>query len=330
MWMFSRSGLLTVRIAHPVRGDAVGATPVTGLLAGVLAIAMTACTGSTPAPTPSSPTSPSAAAPAPTPMASAPSSPSPSPVVDGATVYQEALNKAEAATSIGQSAQSKDDWLLVARRWQEAIALLKTIPATAPEQAQAKGKITEYERNLKAATKAAGAVQRSRPNTTVSVPEVASAPDPEPPPVAPASSTTDQPAATPIASKPSSVKAPGIFEVPIKRRDSGTPVIDVLFNGSQRFEMIVDTGASGTVITQEMARALGVVPIGEARVNTASERGVKVSIGIIKSMQVSGAIAMDVPVAIGNSALDVGLLGHDFFGDYDMVLKSNSIEFRHR
>ncbi len=314
-----------------VSGDSLRLSPVIIMLAGLVAIAMTACTGSNPTASPTPSANPTTAVPASAPVASAPSpSASPSPVVDGAKVYQEALNKAEAATSISQSAQSKDDWLLVAKRWQEAIALLKTIPTTAPEQVQAKAKLTEYERNFKAATQASGKVQRSRPTTTVSMPEVASAPESEPASVTPAATTTPQPTATPMATKPSSVKAPGVFEVPIKRRDSGTPVIEVLFNGSQRFEMIVDTGASGTVITQEMARALGVVTIGEARVNTASERGVRVPIGIIKSMQVSGAIAMDVPVAIGNSALDVGLLGHDFFGDYDMVLKSNTIEFRHR
>ncbi len=325
MWKLSRCGSVN---------------SVTGLLLSLLSVGITACTGGSDPASQSAPSvaSPMANAPMADPMArasispqpSASSSPSPSPIVDGAKVYQQALDKAEAATSIGQSAQSKEDWLLVAKRWEEAIALLKTIPTTAPEQVQAKGKITEYERNLKSATKAAGTVKRSRPDTTVSAPNVASVPEPEASPQASVAPPTAQPTPSSIAAKPSSVKAPDVFQVPIKRRDSGTPVIEVLFNGTQRFEMILDTGASGTVITQEMARALGVVPIGEARVNTASERGVKVPIGIIKSMQVSGAIAMDVPVAIGNSALDIGLLGHDFFGDYDIVLSANTVEFRHR
>ncbi len=342
MWTLARSGSVKLVFANwlhrnwlrqnSVRPTPAVVNPVTGVVAGVVAIAMTACTGSNPTASPSPPASPIAVTPAAAPVANVPSpSAPPSPVVDGAKIYQQALDKAAAATSISQSAQSKDDWMLVVKRWQEAIALLKTVPTTAPEQVQAKGKLTEYERNLKAATRAAGTVTRSRPSTTtISLPEVANAPEPvtptDPPPVTP----TPQAPATPVATKPSSVKAPGVFQVPIKRRDSGTPVIEVLFNGTQRFEMIVDTGASGTVITQEMARALGVVPIGEARVNTASQRGVRVPIAIVKSIQVSGAIAMDVPVAIGNSALDIGLLGHDFFGDYDMVLSSNTIEFRHR
>ena len=45
----------------------------------------------------------------------------------------------------------------------------------------------------------------------------------------------------------------GVFRVPIKRRSGKTPVIDVTFNGNQVFEMILDTGASGTLITQQMA-----------------------------------------------------------------------------
>ena len=40
-----------------------------------------------------------------------------------------------------------------------------------------------------------------------------------------------------------------VFRVPIKRRSGRTPVIDVTFNGGQSFEMIVDTGASKTLIT---------------------------------------------------------------------------------
>ncbi|MHC5830812.1 MAG: retroviral-like aspartic protease family protein, partial [Nostoc sp.] len=70
----------------------------------------------------------------------------------------------------------------------------------------------------------------------------------------------------PVATKPlsperglpsSAVLIPdeAVFTAPIKRRIGGTPIVEVTFNGQQKFEMIVDTGASGTVITQEMADA---------------------------------------------------------------------------
>ena len=44
----------------------------------------------------------------------------------------------------------------------------------------------------------------------------------------------------------------GVYRVPIKRRLASTPVIDVTFNG-KKFEMILDTGASSTLITQRIA-----------------------------------------------------------------------------
>ena len=41
----------------------------------------------------------------------------------------------------------------------------------------------------------------------------------------------------------------GVHIIPIKHRRSGIPVIDVKFNDKYIFEMMLDTGASGVVIT---------------------------------------------------------------------------------
>ena len=54
----------------------------------------------------------------------------------------------------------------------------------------------------------------------------------------------------------------GVYRIPIKRRSGNTPIIDVTFNGQKTFEMIFDTGASGTLITQSMANALQLKPSG--------------------------------------------------------------------
>jgi predicted aspartyl protease len=131
------------------------------------------------------------------------------------------------------------------------------------------------------------------------------------------------PAATPTNSS-------GVFQTRIKRRYRGIPVIDVVFNGrngTQVYEMIVDTGASGTVITGSMAQYLGVTPVGVANVDTASQRGVKVPLGYINLIEVNGATAQNVLVTI-QPALDIGLLGHDFFGKYDVTVKRDIVEFR--
>lgn len=135
--------------------------------------------------------------------------------------------------------------------------------------------------------------------------------------------------ATPVTSTRSQIEA-GVYRARIKRRHGRIPVIDVMFNGSQTFEMFVDTGASGTMLTREVANALRVVPVGIARVNTASQRGVAIPVGYIKSINVDGAIARDVLVAVAGTELEVGLLGHDFFGDYDVTIKRDYVEFRLR
>ncbi len=121
-----------------------------------------------------------------------------------------------------------------------------------------------------------------------------------------------------------------VFSVPIKRRIGGTPIIDVTFNGKRRFEMIVDTGASGTVITQQMASLLSVSTIGKAKANTASAQSVEFPIGYVDSIEAGGVKVKKVPVAIAGSELENGLLGHDFFGNYDITIKSDVVEFRPR
>lgn len=107
-------------------------------------------------------------------------------------------------------------------------------------------------------------------------------------------------------------------------------MVRVTFNGSQPFDMILDTGASGTLITRRMAAALGVVPVSQAIVDTASEQNVAFPLGYVQSIEVGGATAQNVLVAIAGPELDVGLLGHDFFGNYDLVIKADRVEFRER
>ena len=94
--------------------------------------------------------------------------------------------------------------------------------------------------------------------------------------------------------------------------------------------MIVDTGASGTVITQQMARLLGVTTVGKAKANTASAQSVEFPIGYVDSIEAGGVKIKKVAVAIAGSGLQNGLLGHDFFGNYDITIKSDVVEFRPR
>jgi aspartyl protease family protein len=125
-------------------------------------------------------------------------------------------------------------------------------------------------------------------------------------------------------------RSTGVFQTRIKRRQRGIPVIDVVFNGrngSQVYEMIVDTGASATAITMPMAQALGISTVGMARMTTASQESVNMPLGYVNLIEVNGATAKNVLVAI-LPVSDIGLLGHDFFGNYEVTVKRDIVEFR--
>ena len=126
------------------------------------------------------------------------------------------------------------------------------------------------------------------------------------------------------AAKPSANQK--VFQAKIKRRAGGTPVIDVVFNGNKTFEMIVDTGASGTLISQRMATALGVRPVRTVRAGIADGSVVVFPIGVVRSIRVGGAAIQNVEVAIAKQ-MQIGLLGHDFFGNYDVKIKKDVVEF---
>jgi len=126
------------------------------------------------------------------------------------------------------------------------------------------------------------------------------------------------------AAKPSGNQK--VFQAKIKRRAGGTPVIDVVFNGNKTFEMIVDTGASGTLISQRMATALGVRPVRTVRAGIADGSVVEFPIGVVRSIRVGGAAIQNVEVAIAKQ-MQIGLLGHDFFGNYDVKIKKDVVEF---
>ncbi|MEH1787146.1 retropepsin-like aspartic protease [Nostoc sp.] len=110
---------------------------------------------------------------------------------------------------------------------------------------------------------------------------------------------------------------------PIKRGFDRTPRIKVTFNDDYTEEMMLDTGASITTITQAMAKTLKVKPIGERYFELADGKIIKYPIGEVDSIEVGGAKLENVEVAIGGSAL----LGQNFFGDREVIIKSDVVEF---
>lgn len=126
----------------------------------------------------------------------------------------------------------------------------------------------------------------------------------------------------------SSTGADGRYEAPIVDSLHGIPVINVNFNG-QTFPMMVDTGASGTLVTQPMAAALQIRSIGQVESATANGTAV-FEVGYVRSIEVDGATVYNVPVAVGMADLEIGLLGHDFFQYFDVLIRQDVVEFHPR
>ncbi len=262
--------------------------------------------------------------------------------------FEFGLDKAASAYTISQSAQSAEDWILVVSQYEDAITFMKLVERENPYFANAQSKIVEYQRQIQYAQKQASSppsplppveVKRKEPQKIVVPKPSPIAKNPQPPQPVVVEEKPPQPSPTflPPVLSPQQVLAAStttkrnegvVFAAPIKRRIGGTPIIDVTFNGNQQFEMILDTGASGTVITQDMANAMGVVPVGKAKANTASAKAVEFPIGYVNSIEVGGVAVKKVAVAIAGSELETGLLGHDFFGDYDITIKRDVVEFR--
>lgn len=120
----------------------------------------------------------------------------------------------------------------------------------------------------------------------------------------------------------------GRFEVAIKRRESNIPVVEVIFNDGITFEMLFDTDASQISISPQMAVALKVEEERKVPVSTAGGR-IMTGKGRVKSVQVGNIVQKDLEVLI-TPALDLGLLGQSFYGDYDVTIKEDTIEFRPR
>lgn len=137
-------------------------------------------------------------------------------------------------------------------------------------------------------------------------------------------SSTSNPAAAAATTAPRN-----LFQAKIKRRLGGTPVIDVTFNGNKTFEMVVDTGASSTLITRPMAAALRVPIVGQVQSAIADGSVVIFPVGQLSSISVDGAEVRNVQVAIAER-MGIGLLGHDFLSEYDVKIKRDVVEFYRR
>jgi predicted aspartyl protease len=227
-------------------------------------------------------------------------SPSPQPVrQNDGEVYQQALTKADAAKAIGQSALSKDDWFLVVHNLQESVEMLKSISPTSSQFILAAKVLPKYEQELDLARqKAASFVSKSPKNSVV-------------------------------ASQVTSTAPSDTFTIPITQKLGGVPVIEVTFNDNYTAAMLLDTGASHTLITAATADRLQLQKSGTSQAKTANGTAT-FQVSTIDKIKFGDGETKNVRVAIGQKDLPYGLLGHDVYDGYDITIKENAIEFHKR
>ncbi len=218
--------------------------------------------------------------------------------------YREAINLASSAYTLSLSAVSPDDWGLIASRWQRAADRLKKVNENSEHYAAAQQKMDEYARHASSATEQIRLLQQSvqlppRPKPAIAIIE----------------------SARPVAIEPGNQT----IQVPVTRRLHGTPVVQVTFNDARTYEMILDTGASRTLITRNMADELGIIPTEKMVAATASAAEVTFDIGQAASISIGDVRLLDPKVSIGDS-VNIGLLGNDFLNGYDVTIRDHTIE----
>lgn len=229
-------------------------------------------------------------------------------------LYQQAIATAQRATQLSKQAKSAEDWQGVMQQWQASIALMKQIPANDANHAAA---VQSLDLLNEGVSRSQVELQRIRENNQ-NQENIQAAQLRATQALEETTQRLKEKVDPPTSSKPRT------YQATIKSYKSGIPVIDVTFNGSLSFEMMVDTGASSTMITESMSKVLNVETVTYVTANTPSGE-TKFPVGYVNSIAVGKNSVQEIPVAIG----PVALLGHDFFGDCNISIKrdQNIVEF---
>jgi aspartyl protease family protein len=230
-----------------------------------------------------------------------------SPVPVNSELLSQARNKAAAAKTIAASAVSAADWSLAMQNVQEAIATIESMSPQDVDYSAAREALPEMRALL---DKARGKAQQPAVSQQVA----------------------NNPASNPA--RENATPQPEIddrrFEVPIVGKVGGIPIVEVTFNGSDRIAMLMDTGASSTMLPSAIADRLNLsylrteVPIHTAG-GTTNFRVAK-----LKTIAIGKIERTNIPIAVGNNGLPYGLLGHDIYDGYDITFRSDKIVFERR
>lgn len=217
-------------------------------------------------------------------------------------LYQTAIATARTATQLSQQAKSVEDWQAVVIQWQTAVNLMQKIPENDVNRTAALKNLVILEEG----------VARSKAKLKEFQVQSSEQKSFAPTQIIPAK----------LSSKP--IATGSKYQAAIKSYRNNIPIIDVMFNGSVSFEMMVDTGASNTMITESMSKILQVKAVRSVPAKTPSGE-VEFQVGYVDSIGIGDNSVEGLPVAIGTEAL----LGHDFFGDCNINIKrdENIVEF---
>ncbi|MBD2461044.1 hypothetical protein H6G89_08315 [Oscillatoria sp. FACHB-1407] len=130
----------------PATSPAVPASPAASPTTSPTPVAATPTSPASPV-SPATPASPAATA-SPAPVATTSPAPTATSPTASAPPFQQALQVGYSAAVNTQNATTRSQWNTVVSEWQQAIALLGSVPATDGNYAAAQQKITEYQRNL--------------------------------------------------------------------------------------------------------------------------------------------------------------------------------------
>ncbi len=109
----------------------------------------------------------------------------------------------------------------------------------------------------------------------------------------------------------------------------GSMVVQVLLNGAVDAHLIVDTGATMTVISYDLGIELGLLSGSDVSINTVNTAGgsVQVSMTHVGTIQVGSAKASNVAVAIHDLPDSIsgvsGLLGMSFLRNFEVTLDAD-------
>jgi hypothetical protein len=133
-----------------------------------------------------------------------------------------------------------------------------------------------------------------------------------------------EPSSTAVPTISSTAAPSGSIVVPVLSTGRAT-IVSVTFNHSITANLMLDTGATNSLVSRRIANALSLRPIASSVIHTVGG-AVNVAIARVQSMKVGAAEINELPVIVHDFSPDPrfeGLLGMDFLSRYRFGLDTN-------